>query len=321
MGKRWLFVVWLVMGTGWRCLANTGGPLELPNLFPPYWGVLTFQPRSPFLSEGFSFSGIYSVTAQEGRNEVTGWQAVMDMEVFYLQTRYTYALNERSFVEARLPIFYAYGGFMDNFLIQYHNFLGLPGGGREKMPRNKFRFWVAGNGKTIASYTGRGPAPGDLSLSYLYSRNFSPRTALALEAGVELPTGRVSSGYSNDSVDAKIALHYQKNFRRTSLYSGLGYLIPGDFGNVNPISLNPFWAYTLAGEWFQTPKTHWLIQLNWMSNPFPTTGLKILDKTGAEFVMGYRRNFKRQEWTLGFTEDFLTLQSPDINFVATLRWK
>ncbi len=311
----------MVLACGVEGTARGGGPLELPNLYPIYWGVLTFQPRSPFLSEGFSFSGAYSVNATRGANEETGWQAVMDMEVFYLQTRYTYALNERSFLEARLPIFYAYGGFMDNFLIQYHNFLGLPGGGRESMPRDTFRFRVTGNGKTIASYTGRGPAPGDLALSFLHQWTLNPQSALTLKAGVELPIGRVSSGYSNDSVDAEMSLHYQRDFRRTSVYSGLGYLLPGDFGNVNPISLKPFWAYTLSGEWFQTPKTHWLIQWNWMSNPFPTTGLKILDKTGAEFIMGYRRVVHNQEWTLGFTEDFLTPQSPDINFVATLKWK
>lgn len=292
------------------------GPIPIRNLFPLYLGVQTLEPRSASIQPGWQFNGAYSLEVDSQDNG--HWQAVMDMETFYFEPNYTQRIGDGWFASYRVPIYYAYGGFMDEFIIRYHKFLGLPVGPRPSRPHDKYEYRIVHDGRAIMQSTGRGPGLGDLGVSLLRQFPAHGRDRVSGELALQLPTGNFTKGYGGQSAQVAGILHWDHGTRRFGSYSSLGYFVPGKYGNQHSIDLKNFWSYSVSGEWFHSPKTSVVIQLLRFSNPFPSTGLSSIDEDPLQLAIIYRRRFRRKTWSFGFTENLTAGQSPDIDFIAIL---
>ncbi|MGH6830406.1 MAG: hypothetical protein ACREDG_04565, partial [Methylocella sp.] len=57
------------------------------------------------------------------------------------------------------------------------------------------------------------------------------------------------------------------------------------------------------------------------SNPFPSTSLDSIDEDPIELAVVLRRRVRQNDWSLGFTENLTSGESPDINFIASVHWR
>lgn len=84
-----------------------------------------------------------------------------------------------------LPVLHQGGGVLDGFIEDWHEVFGLPNGGREAAPQDRFRRRYVRDGRTWFDRADGGTALGDLRLSGAWQA----RESVALRALVQLPTG------------------------------------------------------------------------------------------------------------------------------------
>jgi len=135
------------------------GPLQSTNRFPLHMFVLTPRPVKATPPGGgeliTSLALEYSNTHFDFRNQ--RWDLIIDMEVMIAELSMVYGLNEILALRVDLPFISPRDGFLDGFLENYHDFLGVPNYGREDRPKNEFayrvtkdnRVWIDGKTDTF----------------------------------------------------------------------------------------------------------------------------------------------------------------------------
>ena len=84
-----------------------------------------------------------------------------------------------------VPLLVTGGGILDGAIESYHSAFGLPNGGRELAPRDRYRFQYVRDGQTLLDRERGAQNLGDIELS----SGVAVTSALALRALVKLPTG------------------------------------------------------------------------------------------------------------------------------------
>ena len=88
----------------------------------------------------------YSNTFFDHQNE--HWDVLMDMEILVAEVSLVYSPAERIALRLDLPLVSMGGGFLDGFLENYHDALGVSNYGREKRPKNEYGYQVTKDGLT-----------------------------------------------------------------------------------------------------------------------------------------------------------------------------
>ncbi|MBK8100512.1 MAG: DUF3187 family protein [Planctomycetes bacterium] len=240
----------------------------------------------------------------------------MDGELLRVGTRLRLGVGGGGEVGAELPFAHAAGGFLDDFVIHYHEWFGFPDQGRDDAPRDAFGVEATAAGRTVYRLEAGGVELLDVPLSYTQSvlESGRDRIGLAVRGGVELPTGDQGRGYGNGGVDvgfgvladlptswAEFTAHAQHTFAATpSAARGAGV----DFGDVTSVGggvelpLSPSLAAVVQLEW----ETSALRELG-----FPKASRDQLQLwTGGRLLLGERLGL---EVTVG--EDLVSFVSPD----------
>src|SRR5688572_33485146 len=110
------------------------GPAPTRVQQPNKLTFLAFRPRQAVAqAEGTAelrITSSYSSIFENG--DVGDEKAVLDGEIWRTAFGVTWALGSRTDVELELSVVYATSGFLDAFVEDLHDFLGLPGGGRDQ---------------------------------------------------------------------------------------------------------------------------------------------------------------------------------------------
>lgn len=123
------------------------------------------------------------------------------------------------------------GGVLDGFVDNWHDWFGLPEGGRDAVPRDRLRMvWDAEGQRRLLledSHTGSG----DLRIGLARSLHQSAARDLALRLDAELPLGRTSRLTGSDGVDLALGLSLTERSALAGFGLGthvtLGILRPG----------------------------------------------------------------------------------------------
>lgn len=122
------------------------------------------------------------------------------------------------------------GGFLDGFIDQWHDWFGLPEGGRDAAPRDRLRMvWDADGQRRLLledSHTG----PADVRIGMARSLHRSPARDLALRLDAELPVGRSSRLTGSDGVDVALGL----NLTEREVFAGFGLSSHFTLGVLRP---------------------------------------------------------------------------------------
>jgi hypothetical protein len=305
------------------------GPLQTTNRFPLHLVVLTpravdAEPPEQGVVEA-TLALEYSNTYFNFRN--ARWDLLIDMEVLVADLSLVYGVSEKFALRLDLPLKSMQDGFMDGFLQNYHDFLGVPNYDREDRPKDHFAYRAAKDGKLWIQ--------GDAAPLQLGEARFSTQFSLpsiniaghplnsSFLATVKIPTGDAGKGLGSERFDAGIFLpiHWKKGSRWSA------YMMPGAIWIDDPKTLgaqvsarNSF--SLLAGTAYEyNDKWRWLAQLNFYTSPFEKTGLDELDDGALELTFGFQRALSRSlYWEFAFGED-LTLAVPDFNIRLGMTWR
>ena len=152
--------------SGSPAAAPTPPPFGVPNQSPLALALLPFSPATAWVgpagSHSFRLSTAYSSVFTKQSSKTTSLN--LDMEIFYLALRYDYVAHKGLQFGVEAPLLAYWGGFLDNFVEDYHKAFGLPNGGRERVPQNLVRYTASQRGHSLINMQNDTLGIGDLRL-------------------------------------------------------------------------------------------------------------------------------------------------------------
>jgi hypothetical protein len=251
---------------------------------------------------------------------------LLDGESYRYTLALRYGITDR--LEAGLDIPYVGqgGGFLDGFIIGWHNFFGLPQGGRKEAPRDRLLYTYAKEGRNRLRADKSGFDLGDVRFSaalQIYDDGeFNPRT-FALRASIKAPTGDSDRLHGSGSTDLALWVtasdDYLLPLGHFTIFTAAGgmYMSDGDILRDQQRNVAAFGTFGLGwgpAEWFALKA-----QLSGHT-PFYKSTLRELGDNALQLIIGGTLSFS--PWTsldIGVSEDIVVRTSPDVAFHLALK--
>lgn len=296
------------------------GPLRTRNQYPPHLMFLTPLPDTASLIPGgtwqLSLSVDYSSVHVNQRS--TNWEALIDMEMGAVAVMLEYGAADFLTISFEAPFVSMSKGFMDGFLENYHNALGVPNYEREKRPKNEFGYDMREKGRPWFNAEPGGLHPADSVLSAKIpllkeapDRSFSASMVYA----VKLPTGDYTRGFGSGRFDHGIFVLTKTRISPVIVYfnSGGSLIAPPKTAGAH-VETAPSIAVFLGVEYPATERLSLMAQVNAYTSPIKNTDIPQLDDPGVELGLGFNYGLlPSSSLEFAFCEDLIALGAPDFN--------
>lgn len=321
----------MVLGIGAMCGAAAAadyGPLQTINRFPLHMMVLTPRPVNAELPGRGALEATlalaYSNTFLDIRNE--HWDIVIDMEMLVGELSMVYGVTDKLALRLEVPVISMQDGFLDGFLENYHDFLGVGNYGRDKRPKNEFSYQAAKDGRLWFQGESFGLRIGEISVSSQFALPAVKLGGHPLSSAVlgtlKIPVGDTDSGVGSGGYDVGFFLPVKWKGNRWGFH-----MMPGAIRIDDPktlgaqVSARNSIGLFAGADYEYSHKWRLLAQFNYYSSPFEETGLDELDNGALELSFGIQRTLsKTLYWEFAFCED-LTRAVPDFNIRIGMTWR
>ena len=227
------------------------GPLPVRNQHPAQLTVLHMDPRSARVLD----SGSPDVRVDAGYTSLFqggtggGNDFFMDGELLATRIKARLGLGKGWETWAELPFAYTTGGFLDSFLIDWHDFWGLAGLGRSSAPKDRWDVRARRQGVTVYEMERSSLELMDIPIGIAWNPGWrsDPSLDLLLRVAVELPAGDDGAGFGNGRVDYALGLVLEYRFDGWALTGHLQHTFAGtpnraksgglDFGDVTSVGV------------------------------------------------------------------------------------
>lgn len=215
------------------------------------------------------------------------------------------------------------GGFLDSFIEGWHDFFGLPDGGRPETARDQLRYVYARDGTDRLRLTRPTHGIGDVRLLAGWPLSVG-QTDVALRASLKLPTGDTAALHGSGAPDfaawASAGCASAHCTGRWGWNASAGALVLGR-GDVLRDQQRRLAAFgSLGGGWRAWPAIVLKAELRAHTAFYDDTGLAPLGSTAWQLVMGGTW-LLRGETTLDIavSEDIRVDTAPDVSFLLSVR--
>ena len=250
-------------------------------------------------------------------------QILLDGETYRLAFAARYGVAPRWEVGVEIPYLIQGGGFLDTFVINWHNTFGLPQGGRDSAPKGRvlYRYRKDGVQKMLMDHTASGI--GDVRLTGGYSlydtRDTGRQEMVALKGAVKLPTGDSSSLNGSGSTDVMLQLCANRTVFRDwgslGLYGSVGGLAMSR-SDVLSDQHNQFAGFGTVGlGWGPASWISFKAQLNGNTPLYRDSSLDELSKIPLVLIFGGALKLPGEYLLdIGVAEDVAVATAPDVSF-------
>lgn len=304
------------------------GPLPTRNQHPAQLLVQTMTPRRAAVQEPgeatLRADAAYSNMFLSGSQNGDSFQ--MDGEYLRAALSAEVGLGSGFEIGLELPVAHTSGGFLDDFVIAYHELFGFPDQGRDDSPKDRFRVQATDDGQQVWGMQSEALELLDVPLTLVWSptaRGPEPGFGIALRAGLELPTGNDERGYGSGQVDSTLGIVLEQRTERAAFYGHLQHTWTGTPTAAREAGFT-FRDVTAAGLGVELP---WSASFAILAQvAFETSTLRDLQPREAErdqllLWLGGRWQFQ-PAWSLefGFGEDLIGHVSPDFTAWVGATW-
>lgn len=301
------------------CVANPrfAGPMPVRNQHPAQLTVMHMPPAA---------ASVLPRGAVQGRADVAYTSLFLNGQsfgdAFYMDGEYLRSAASARFGLGRgfeagvsLPFAHTSGGFLDDFLIDYHDAFGFPDQDRQLVPKDDFRIDATKNGLSVWSVERRSFEPLDvpLSLTWQATDPTAGDLGVALRAGLELPVGDDDRGYGNGEVDFAAGVLLEQRWRDVAFYGHLQHTLAGtpsrsasanfEFADVT--------ALGIGAELPLTERLSALVQFEYETSTLRDLSLRAASRKQFLIWIGGRWQLPWGALELGFGEDIQAFVSPD----------
>ncbi len=231
-------------------------------------------------------------------------------------------LSRDTELEIQLPYIAHDGGFLDSFIINWHDFFGLPQNSRDQAPRNQLQYFYEKNGVTLLDFQESASGIGDVQvvLAKKLNKNWLPKqNNLAIKTAIKFPSGDSErlTGNGAYAVSAWLTGDMQTNWfgRQGLTYLNLGGMWLGQ-GEVLPEQQRSWVWFGGIGSGIKISEGIVLqAQLDTHSQFYYDSSFVEIDSYALQLTLGGNLKFSNN-WNLdiGVVEDLIVHASPDVIF-------
>jgi len=307
----------------------------------PAWEIKPFQVRneSPFIrifglptpAEAWTVPGgrlesgaVLNVGNNYSDDKCNGDRLIIDSEIYELTFAARYGLTDKVEVGIEVPVVYSAGGFLDQFIVDFHETFGFNTGSRKNMTKNKFLYSFSRNGTEQFRVDNSNYGLGDIRLTTGYNLYESYNNAVSLRASLKAPTGSSSDLRGSGSTDLAVWLIAQHDFDTTvGLWSlfGSGGAMGMTTGKVLPdMQKNYAFFGLLGGGWKPLSWLTLKLQAEAYSAFYSGCDLNDLDSYTARLTAGFSFDLpSNYKLDIGMSQDIFWASQPDVAFHFGLR--
>jgi hypothetical protein len=247
----------------------------------------------------------------------------LDGEAYRMTMAVRYGAAPQWEVGIEIPYIIEGGGFLDNFIINWHNTFGLPQGGRTLAPKNHINYSYNKDGVQSLLLDRSASGIGDVSLTGGFSLldliEEGRNNRLAIKGAVKFPTGDSTYLLGSGSTDLMLQLCGSMNN-----YTEWGSL--GVYGSVGALAMsksdvlrdqhNPLAGVgTLGLGWGPASWISFKVQLNGATPLYRDSSLDEISKSSILLILGGALKFPGGYLLdLGVGEDVAVATAPDVSF-------
>lgn len=289
---------------------RTQNPLYLQFLAMPLENAHTLERNSMVATVSTTFSNVFEYRP----TGVT--QINFDMELWRTAFTLNYGLASHVDLKLELPFITSAGGFLDPVIQSYHDFLGLPNGGRNLVSNHTHTFTLKQNGITLFNYAQSSFGLADITVRAKHQLPLvSKRFTLAVAPYVKFPTGLATHGLSSGHTDIGASLFLQTDISRLHFSTQVGgaYLTGSD--TVSALLTNGYFAFAQSVAFEVSPGFIPTVQVNGNTSIFHDVSAKELTGIAFDLNVGATGNFYKGElfYQVTFGED-ITAIGPSVDF-------
>jgi hypothetical protein len=286
-------------------------PLILPI------GFLLQAPLEFRQNQSFEFSLQQNYSAIHFFKNSTDREIGLDMEYLHYQFNLGYMINPAWSLQLTYGLSWHWDGFLDPFLIWYHEKYNLPNYGREKRDPNDFYYVIKGpNVSEEVSIQHRKWYSNDPVLSIYHHLMSNEKMRLSLGFNAQFPVWNLNEGINNRSLNMGMSGYFSYRNGSIDLFQSIYLLVPGNADHFIWQEAKTSVSAGTALAWMISEKHNVLAQLNYGQSPFRDTRGNRLDDPPIELIIGYRYNGKLGRYTFSFSEDLL-IPAPDFTISLT----
>lgn len=246
---------------------------------------------------------------------------LLDGESYRWTLATRYGLTDRLEVGIEIPWIVSSGGFLDSFIIDWHDMFGLPQGGRDTAPKNQLHYNYAQSGEQKLRLDSSSSGLGDIVLTgamKLYEvKTAALHDALALRATVKLPTGDSDKLHGSGALGGTVSLCGSANhfteWGALGLFGSLGGMLTAK-GDVLKDQQESAAAFATLGLGIgPAPWISFKLQLNANTPLYKDSSLTELSKSAVMLVMGGALQLPGDyRLDIGVSEDIAVATAPDV---------
>jgi hypothetical protein len=252
----------------------------------------------------------------------SGESILLDGESYRLALALRYGFSERLEFGLEIPYVLHRQGFLDRFIINWHDFFNLPQGGRDQSPRNRLEYRYVRSGSDQLDLTDETDGLGDLRLTGGWQLWRKDASSLALRASLKVPTGDADRLLGSGSTDFALWLSGSETFadRSLALFGAAGALVMSDGDVLADRQRNAVAFGTLGGGWRPFSRVAFKAQVDAHSPFYRGSDLRELSGASAQLAIGGTVGITDALLLdIAVTEDIVVDTAPDVVFHFSLR--
>jgi len=312
------------------CVSNPyiGGPLPVRNQHPAQLTVMHLDPANttvlPAGQTAWRTDLAYTSLWLNGSNPQSSW--FMDGEVLRAALDARVGLGHGLQFGMQLAGAHSSGGFLDSFIIDYHDAFGLPDQSRSTHVRDDFRIAAKQGDNTVWSVE---PSSAELldvpiHLTWQVRQPGDQKFGLAIRGGVELPTGDQNRGYGNGQLDVALGALLDYHTQGVGFSAHAQHTFAGTPRPARAAGFS-FEDVTSIGIGVELPLSKSLnamIQAEWETSTLRSLGPQVASREQIMLWVGGRYQAS-VDWSIevGFGEDLVGLVSPDFTAWLAVLWR
>ncbi len=305
--------------------AVVADPLYSRN-FAPVTGLFGFPSlrSAAALPQGEFSAALYGTVANNYSVDVEGNESVnFDGETQRAAFRAAVGLGSGWDLELEVPWLRHEGGFMDQYIEDWHDLWGLPDGNRDEAPRDQIDFSYAGPG---AQFAMRDDVSGwgDPQLALVKNIWEGEGAAVSARAGVKFSVGDDDELLGSGSEDYYLSVNFsgaQQSDLPLTWHGQLGYLRAGDADILGDIQEQDLWFAGFGLEWRTWQSVHLKLQIDGNA-AVADSKLEQVGDPQVQLTAGLSWLFAPGwEAEFSFGEDIAVDTAPDFTWQLGLRYR
>lgn len=223
--------------------------------------------------------------------------------------------------ETEFAWMYASGGFLDHFIQQFHDFIGVPNEGRERVEDDQFDMRIESSGRALYELEPYTIGLQDVPLIATIGEPIElvGRWNRAIRLGIEFPIGSADDGFGNGGCDYGIGFCAEKSSGLFTHHIAANVVFPSRPEHFvgSGIDVEDLYELVYGCEVRWSDRGSWIAQVDALSPMVTDIDLEEIDAPIVNLGVGYLRDLSDgSRVSVSFVDDVVSHTGPDFSVMV-----